>query len=250
MPSRLDGKRVVVFGGATGIGFETVKLLIEEGALVTVGDLNVEAGAKLSDMFQDSICFQKCDVSSEDDVRALYAQAGEFGGQVDAMVNCAGMQISGEADALALDDWNRIMAVNAGGAFLTAKHAIPYMRKAGKGSIVIIASTAGLRGGPEMTAYSASKGAMVAFGRALAMELGKNKIRVNVVCPGWTDTAFNGPVIETLGGVDARDSMLKVSVPLQRQAHPREIAQVNVHLASDESSYVTGQSIVVDGGLI
>lgn len=249
MSQRLGSKHVVVFGGASGIGYETVRLLVEEGAFVTAADLNAGKGADLAAEFSGRVAFVSCDVSKEDDVRNVFDQAAKASG-INAVINCAGMQLSGCADAMSLDDWNRIMAVNAAGAFLTAKYAIPHLREAGSGSIVLVASTAAHRGGPKMTAYSASKGAIVSFGRALAMELGNFNIRVNVVCPGWTDTSFNGPVIETLGGEAARDAMLSVSVPLQRQAHPREIAQVNVHLASDESSYITGQSIVVDGGLI
>ena len=249
MSQRLGNKHVVVFGGASGIGYETVRLLVEEGAYVTAADLNTDRGAKFESEFPGKISFVKCDVSEEQDVRLVYEQATKFTA-VNAVVNCAGMQLSGSVETMGLDGWNRIMAVNAGGAFLVAKYAVPHLRKAGGGSIVLVSSTAAHRGGPKMTAYSASKGAIVSFGRALAMELGSANIRVNVVCPGWTDTTFNGPVIETLGGVEARDAMLKASVPLQRQANPREIAQVNVHLASDESSYITGQSIVVDGGLI
>lgn len=250
MTNRMQDKVVAVFGGVSGIGYETVRLLISEGASVLVADLNADKGRELSEQFGEKIKIVRCDVSSEDDVaRALDTAVSTFG-KLDSVINNAGIQFSGEAAGFSLDSWQKIMAVNAGGAFLVAKHSIPYLLKTGAGSITNTASTAGLRGGPGMTAYSASKGAIVAFGRALAMELGGQNIRVNTVCPGWTDTAFNGPIIDILGGVSARDAVIKNSVPLQRQAHPREIAQIYVYLASDESSYMTGQAVVVDGGLI
>lgn len=250
MTNRMRDKVVTVFGGVSGIGYETVRLLVNEGASVLVADLNDEKGRELSGEFGEKIKIVQCDVSSEEDVRSALDIAVSTFGKVNAVINNAGIQFSGEAVDFSLDSWQKIMAVNAGGAFLVAKYSIPHLLKTGGGSITNTASTAGLRGGPGMTAYSASKGAIVAFGRALAMELGARNIRVNTVCPGWTDTAFNGPIIDVLGGLSARDAVIKNSVPLQRQAHPREIAQIYVYLASDESSYMTGQAVVVDGGLI
>lgn len=250
MSQKMQGKHVIVFGGVTGIGFETVRLLVEEGAKVAVADLNADGAGILTRAFGDAVLFVQCDVSREDQVRDVFAAAIAQFGPLSAVINNAGIQFSGEADHFDLDAWNTIMAVNAGGAFLVAKHAIPYLKKVGGGSIVITASTAGIRGGPGMSAYSASKGAIVAFGRSLAMELGPHNIRVNVVCPGWTDTAFNGAIISQLGGIEARDAVIRDSVPMQRQAQPSELAGTYLYLASDASTYTTGQSIVVDGGLI
>ncbi|HZY56846.1 MAG TPA: SDR family oxidoreductase, partial [Rubrobacteraceae bacterium] len=133
--------------------------------------------------------------------------------------------------------------------FLGAKYGVPYLRERGSGSIVNIASLAGLKGGPGMSAYSASKGAIIAFTRALAMELAPDNIRVNCVCPGWIDTPFNQPAIEFMGGREEQEKMVQQMVPLQRQGIPEEIAPGILYLASDASSYMTGQARVIAGGV-
>lgn len=141
------------------------------------------------------------------------------------------------------------MTVNAKGSFLVAKYGAPHLRSKNGGAIVNMASLAALRGARGMGAYSASKGAVVSLTRVLAQELGCHQIRVNAVCPGWIDTSFNAPAIEMLGGERARDEMIESTVALRRQGTPKEVAEVLLFLASDSSSYITGQALVVDGGL-
>ena len=126
---------------------------------------------------------------------------------------------------------------------------MPYLRLRGGGAIVNVASLAGLKGGPGMTAYSASKGAIVAFTKALAAELAPDTIRVNAMCPGWIDTPFNQPAIDFMGGREAQEAVVRQIVPLQRQGTPDEIAAGILFLASDASSYMTGQALVIDGGV-
>jgi dihydroanticapsin dehydrogenase len=140
------------------------------------------------------------------------------------------------------------MRVNPRSCFLGAKYGVPYLRERGGGSIVNVSSLAGLKGGPGMTAYSASKGAIIAFTRALAEELAPDNIRANSVCPGWIDTPFNEPAIEFMGGRAQQEEMVQQTVPLKRQGRPEEIAPGILYLASDASSYVTGQELVIDGG--
>ena len=145
--------------------------------------------------------------------------------------------------------WDQIFAINTRSIFFGAKHAIPHLKQSGRGSIVNMASLVGKRGAPGIAAYSASKGAVVAFGSALALELAPDNIRVNTICPGLVDTRFNQAMIDFMGGRAVQDAFVKQAVPLGRQAHPSEIAPLYVYLASDESSYMTGQAIVVDGGI-
>jgi dihydroanticapsin dehydrogenase len=141
------------------------------------------------------------------------------------------------------------MSLNARSCFLTCKHSAPYLVERGGVTITNMASLAALNGAAGLGGYSASKAAIVALTRVMAAELGRFQIRVNAVCPGWIDTAFNEPAITALGGASARDEMIAGSVPLGRQGSVREVADVFVFLASQASSYVTGQAIVVDGGL-
>lgn len=161
----------------------------------------------------------------------------------------ASVQDSGAVTEFDADRWDRVFDVNIRGQFLSAKYAVPHIRKSGKGgAIVNMASIAGKRGGAGLTAYCASKGASIAFTNSLAKELAKDNIRVNAICPGWVDTPFNDPAISFLGGKEAHARVV-AGVPLGRQARPAEIAPLYVYLASDESSFMTGQAILIDGGV-
>jgi NAD(P)-dependent dehydrogenase (short-subunit alcohol dehydrogenase family) len=142
-----------------------------------------------------------------------------------------------------------LMAVNPRSCFLAIKHAVPILRDGGGGSIINMASLAGVKGGPGLTAYSASKGAIVGFTKALSAELAPSKIRVNCVCPGWIDTPFNQPAINFMGGREDQDRVVKQIVPMGRQGTPDEIAPMVVYLASDGSTYMTGQALIIDGGV-
>ena len=180
---------------------------------------------------------------------ASSSQRGWRLGGLDVLCQNAGVQIAGLVSEFSVEKWDAMFAVNARAQFLGAKYAIPHLRQAGGGSIVNMASGAGVRGAPGLVGYSASKGASVLFGNAMARELGAENIRVNTICPGWVDTAFNNPAIERMGGHGVQAELIKREVPLQRQAHPSEIAPLYVYLASDESSFMTGQALIIDGGV-
>lgn len=248
----LRGKVAIVTGAASGIGLATARLLASRGARVVLADIDAEAGqAALSGTpGEGNAVFQQADMSSAADVERLMRATVEELGRLDVIVNNAGVQRSGAVTELAEETWELLLGVNPKTCFLAAKYGVPHLRRAGGGSIVNVSSIAGLRGGPGQTAYSASKGAIVAFSRALSVELAPDGIRVNCVCPGWVDTPFNAPAIAFMGGRQAQQALIDRSVPLQRQGTPEEIAATVAFLASDEASYMTGQAVVVDGGQI
>ncbi|PKW16151.1 SDR family NAD(P)-dependent oxidoreductase [Saccharopolyspora spinosa] len=235
-----SGKRVIVTGAASGIGRATVGLLRSEGASVVSVDLR-DPG--------DDPSFIKCDVADSGSVAAMVDEAVTGLGGLDAVVNVAGIQRSGAVEVLDETDWDDQLRVNVKSCFLTSKYAVPHLRAAGGGSITTTASLAGLKGFAGMTAYSASKGAVIAFTRTLAVEVAADNIRANCLCPGWVDTPFNDPVITFEGGREAHLANVKANVPLSREAAPPELAKWHAFLVSDAASYMTGQAITVDGGL-
>jgi NAD(P)-dependent dehydrogenase (short-subunit alcohol dehydrogenase family) len=249
MAGRLAGKRIIITGAVNNIGREAALRFITEGARVVVADIDAAAGRRTADELGSGAHFIKADVTKEDEVRDLIERGVAWLGGLDVLVQNAGVQHSGFVTDFDASKWDALFAVNARAHFFGAKYAIPHLRKSGKGSIVNTSSLAGKRGGPGMTAYSASKGAVIAFSTALAMELAKDNIRVNTICPGWVDTPFNQPAIDLMGGRTSQEAVVKSIVPLGRQAVPSEIAPLFVYLASDESSYMTAQAITVDGGV-
>jgi dihydroanticapsin dehydrogenase len=248
---QLEGKVAIITGAATGIGRATAVLFAREGASVVVADINEDDAQRTVADIKDeggSARFVQTDVSEAEDVRTLMEKAAEEIGGIDVIVNNAGAQRSGAVTEFEESEWDLLMRVNPRSCFLGAKYSVPYLRERGGGSIVNVSSLAGLKGGPGMTAYSASKGAIIAFTRALAGELAPDNIRANSVCPGWIDTPFNEPAIEFMGGRAQQEEMVQQTVPLKRQGTPEEIAPGILYLASDASSYVTGQELVIDGG--
>jgi len=248
MTDRLKAKRIIITGAVGNIGREAVQAFVAEGAKVVIGDRD-PAGARTAEELGPSVTFIQVDVTDEDSVRNLIDGGAEWLGGLDVLCQNAGLQHSGPVTSFDAAKWDALFAVNARAHFFGAKHAVPHLRRSGKGSIINTSSLAGQRGGPGMTAYSASKGAVIAFTTALAMELAADNIRVNAICPGWVDTAFNNPAIDFMGGRQAQEKAVSAIVPLGRQAVAGEIAPLFVYLASDESSYMTAQSITIDGGV-
>jgi len=248
----LDGKAAIVTGGTSGIGERIVELFVEEGAKVVVAARREQEGAALEKRL--GVRFIRTDVSSEADVKAMIDHAVKSFGRVDCLVNNAGipspMVSISEIDVETID---RLMAVNVRGVLLGIKHVAPVMIAQKAGSIVSISSMAGLRGGVSGHIYSATKGAVLALTRSAGAELGEKGIRVNSISPGAIVTGIFAKNAGVEGAkADKLTDMLKAGFaalqPIPRAGLPDDIARAAVYLASDGSSFVSGQDIVVDGG--
>jgi NAD(P)-dependent dehydrogenase (short-subunit alcohol dehydrogenase family) len=249
---QMQGKRVVMTGGAANIGRATAVHLARHGARIVIGDIDEQGVAGTLEEIEaigGEASFVSTDVTDEDAVRGLVDTAADRLGGVDAGFFNAGLQRSGSVTEFDVHEWDALFSVNPRHCFLGAKHLTPHLRQNGGGAIVFTASLAAVKGGPGMTAYSASKGAIVGFGRALAAELAGDGIRVNTICPGWIDTPFNQPAIDFMGGRESQEEAVRQVVPLGRQGTPEEIASSVLYLISDASSYMTGQILLVDGGV-
>ena len=248
----LRGKVALITGGAGAIGSATARRCAEEGARVVIGDHDEErlevAAMDMRGSGLDVVAIP-VDVTSDASVRALGEAVRASHGRLDVLFTSAGVLVSGSVVDTSLEDWHRTLAVNLTGTFLCAKHAVPLMSANGGGSIILMSSTAGLVAEPAIAAYCASKGAIVMLGRQMAVDFARDGIRVNVVCPGWIDTPFNEPAIERAGGHDAIAPFIEAMVPMARQGHPDEVADIVVFLASDLSRLMTGSVVVADGGL-
>lgn len=238
-------------GGAANIGRASAQLLARHGARVVIGDIDADGAEETIALITGeggTASFVETDVTEEAAIKNLVDTAAEQLGGLDVGFFNAGLQRSGAVTEFAADEWDALFRVNPRHCFLGAKHITPHLQDAG-GSIVFTASLAAIKGGPGMTAYSASKGAIVGFGKALSAELAPHNIRVNTICPGWIDTPFNQPAIEFMGGRESQESTVRQVVPLGRQGNPDEIASGVLFLASKASSYMTGQILVIDGGV-
>ncbi len=247
----LAGKATLVTGGASGIGRTTAILFAREGANVAVMDSNGESGKQvvkeLSSIGARSILVQG-DVSvAADCSRAVETTAAEFG-RIDVLFNNAGIIHRASVVELSEDLWDRTMAVNVRSVFLMSKYVIPIMVQGGGGVIINTASGWGLTGGRMAAAYCASKGAVIQLTKAMALDHGQQNIRVNCVCPGDTDTPMLRREAEQLGEPIDRFLMEAAARPLPRIGVPEDVAQAVLYLASDAASFVTGASLVVDGG--
>ena len=263
MPSgnRLLGKVAIISGGASGIGAETARVFAAQGASVVLCDLQDDLGQMVAKEISDSggtADYQTLDVCSEDQWIALVAATEQKYGKVNVLGNIAGISgrppgmtvqtgnIAGTALAeQTLESWNRIMEVNATGVFLGTKSVIPAMQRAGGGSVINISSICGIVGSFANAAYHASKGAVRIFSKSAAIQYAKDQIRVNSVHPGFVDTPMARPGL--LGNESGKARM--EATPLGRFGKPIDIALGCLYLASDESSWVTGTELVIDGGL-
>ena len=251
---RLAGKVAVVTGAAGGIGGAIARELAAEGARVVVSDVQPGDGtvAQIEEAGGEA-AFLACDVSDPGQVQALVAGAVERFGGLDVLVNNAGIAGgNGPAHELDLADWDRALAVNLTGPFLCTHFAMPHLLASGAGRIINIASTSGLSGAPTAPAYCASKGGLVNLTRQLAVDYSGRGIRVNAICPGYIDTDMGG-ARAALGGeaavaARARREAAAAQQPIGRQAQAQEVAKVAVFLASDDSSFMTGSIVTVDGG--
>ncbi len=247
MTHDLRDLRVAIIGAATGIGRAVAEGFAAEGARLALADRSPAITDAARATGATAITG---DVAQETDATRMIAEAVAALGGLDVLINVAGVQIVGDATATTTADWDRLMAINLRGPFLTCRAAIPHLAQSPRGTIINTASVAGLRGGPGGTAYAASKGGLIAFSTALALELAPQRITVNTICPGWVDTGFNAPIIAHLGGTDAHARLVAAGVPLGRQATPADIAPAYLFLASSGARYITAKAIAIDGGVI
>lgn len=247
----LKHKVALVTGGASGIGRATALLFAREGAAVAVVDINAEQGEATAAEIEaagGNAIFIPCNVTSAEDCRRAVEQTVEKFGGLNILFNNAGIIRRADVLTTTEDEWDRVMAVNVKSIFLMSKYAIPQMQKAGGGSIINTSSGWGMKGGGNAVSYCASKGAVTNMTRAMAIDHGPQKIRVNSVCPGDTDTPMLRNEAKQLGEPEDRFMAEAADRPLRRFAQPDEIAQSVLYLASDAASYVTGAALVVDGG--
>ena len=250
---RVAGKIALVTGAASGIGRACAEILAREGASVVLTDVQasgedvaagiVKAGGKAR--------FVGHDVTSESEWVSIIAGIAKTEGRLDVLVNNAGIAVAGLIHELSLDQWRHQMAVNVDGVFLGVKTSLPLMRKGKAGSIINISSIAGLRGAANLSAYCTSKGAVRLFTKSVAIECAamQDGIRCNSIHPGLIETPIWGQVVPGSNEPMDLDAAAALRVPLRRKGWPDDIAKVVLFLASDDSGYMTGEEVVVDGGM-
>ena len=242
---RLEGRAAVVTGAGQGIGAATVRLFAEEGARLVLADLRSGPAERLVAEIRAAggeALFVRADVTSDDDCQAMIEASVNTYGALDILVNNAGIAGKGTVTDITEEFWDRVMAVNLKSIFLASRHAVPHMERGGGGSIVCIASVAGVTGEKGQVAYNTSKHGVIGLVRCMAFDHAPAGIRVNAVCPGATETPLLSPLTEE------RRTRLEGMHLMRRLGRPEEIARAVLHLASDESSFTTGAAYFVDGG--
>jgi NAD(P)-dependent dehydrogenase (short-subunit alcohol dehydrogenase family) len=245
---RLDGKVCVITGAGGGMGRDAAILFSEEGAQVCAADVNLAAAEETVTLARDAFA-QEVDVADEASVEAMMTATAERFGGIDVLYNNAGISPADDASVLetTVEAWDRVQAVNTKGVFLCCKHGIPYLQRRGGGSVINVASFVAIVGAAtSQISYTASKGAVLSMTRELAVQFARENVRVNALCPGPVET----PLLLSIFGDDpAALERRRTHWPTGRLAKPREIVNGALFLASDESSYVTGSTFLVDGGL-
>lgn len=249
---RLQGKVALVTGGALGIGRSVCELMAREGAAVAVADLDQEHGNEVVQEIRErggKAEFWKLDVSDEAQVKLVLHEVELKFGPVTVLVNNAGIGGANKpTHELTLEEWEKVQAVNVKGVFLCTKYAIPQMRRAGGGSVIHMSSIYGIVGAPDVPPYHASKGAVTMMAKTDALIYAPDRIRVNSVHPGFIWTPMVENHLKTMPDPDAARAAISALHPLGHMGQPEDIGWACVYLASDESKFVTGAQIVVDGG--
>jgi len=249
---KLENKVAIVTGGAMGIGRGIVAVFLREGARVVIADVNRSEGEKAAaELKRDGAgpIFIECDVSQEQAIRRMVEETVARFKALHVLVNNAGIGVYKPVLDTSTEEWDRCQAVNLRGVFLCSKYAIPHMQAAGGGAIVNVASVHSYQNVGGTAPYAASKGGVVTLTRVMAIDHGKDKIRVNAICPGWIDT----PLIQGIFAGDPDPEKAKQAVErrqlLGRLGKPEEVGEAAAFLASDEASYITGASLMVDNGM-
>jgi NAD(P)-dependent dehydrogenase (short-subunit alcohol dehydrogenase family) len=246
---RLGGKTVLITGGASGIGLATAQRALENGAHVAIADVDASAGERAA-RETPGLHFVRLDVTSEASWAAAISDVKTRYRRIDGVVNSAGLFLIGDIERLSAEDWHRTMSVNVDGVFYGCRHAVLAMKDHG-GSIVNMSSVSGIVGGHNVIAYNASKGAVRMLTKSVALHCARKKygIRCNSVHPTFVDTPMFRDTVGAARDPEHIRNALIAQVPLGRVAQPREIADLIVYLLSDESAFVTGAEMVIDGGL-
>ncbi|HEY7082498.1 MAG TPA: SDR family oxidoreductase [Nitrososphaeraceae archaeon] len=246
MTSRLTGKVAIVTGAASGIGLGIAHLFIKQGAKVVFCDINSKSGKAAANAASSNTNAQfiECDISNIESIKNFVAKTLEAFGTVDILINNAGILYQKPISETTDDEWSATINTNLKGPFMLIREVLPIFEKRGKGKIVNIASIAGIIGYENLSAYCASKGGIIAMTRSLALEFAPKKINVNCICPGAIKTGMTKIIEEN--EVILKQTLM--SIPAGKIGNPIDIANAALYLASDESDYVTGASIVVDGG--
>lgn len=240
---RFADRVVLISGASTGIGLATVRRLLDEGATVYAGRRSAASDSEMGDATPVSL-----DVTSEADWRSVLDGVVERHGRLDVLINNAGIRESGGVEETTLEQWRRLIDVNLTSIFLGCRAAVPALRGAGGGAIVNVGSITGIRGTENMVAYSASKSGVVSMTSSLALDLARDNIRVNAVCPAAIRTRMVTKWLGSAPDLDAAEAAVLSKHPIGRIGRPEEVASVLAFLASDDSSFMTGLSIPVDGG--
>jgi 3-oxoacyl-[acyl-carrier protein] reductase len=243
----LKGRRIFIAGGSRGIGRAAALMAAQAGAEVAISyradRAAAEATAKEMEAFGGRVLVVAADVASEAEIGPAVDQTAKTLGGLDGLVVSAGIFEGRALGEMSLEFWNRTMTINLTGTFLAVKAAVPHLRQAAGGSIVIYTSTAGQRGSAVYSAYATSKAGQIMFMRSMALELAPDRIRVNCVAPAWTETDMARGPVEAIG----RDKVI-AGFPLGRIGHPDDVAGATVYLLSDLARFVTGMTLTVDGG--
>lgn len=249
---RLKDKVAIITGSGSGFGRASALLFAKEGAKVVVADINEKGGLETLKMVRDSggsAEIFKVDVSKEAEVKALVAFAVEKFGGLNVMFNNAGIEMTGAITTMDEATWNKVIDVNLKGVWLGCKYAFEVMQGASGGSIISTASMSGYCGRPFMSVYTASKGGIIGMTKALAMEGAFVNIRVNCLCPIVADTPMGVRFLQAFGDPEVVREFAVQDIPMKRLCAPEDVANIALFLASDESSYITGLAIPVDGGV-
>lgn len=249
---RLKGKVAIVTGAGMGIGKGIAQVFAREGARVVVVDINQEAGkntVKEIKMSGGDALFIQADVADEEQVKAMVAAAVEHYGTINVLVNNAGIGVYKSVLETSSEEWDRCLNVNLKGVFLCSKYTIPHMQRAGGGSIINIASVHAVATVARTAPYAASKGGVLALTRNMAIDYAKDNIRVNAICPGWVYTPLIEGIFRASGDPEGMKKRITERQLLGRLGTPEDIGYAALYLASEESSFVTGTALFVDGGL-
>jgi dihydroanticapsin dehydrogenase len=249
---RIEEKACVVTGAASGIGRATAERFAEEGGRVLCVDVDGDGVGEAVKEIRASggtAEAEEADVADRAQAEGFVARCAELWGGIDILVNNAGVNLPGVFHEATDETIERTLGVNVKGPIYASQAAIPHMLEGGGGSIVNVSSVNGIVAEPYLTVYAASKGAVVMLSRGIALDYAKEGIRCNAICPGWVDTPINYAHAEMLGGLDKVYASIDSFQPIGRPGEPREIANVALFLASDESSFLTGSVLVADGGM-